>query len=76
MPVRDETTDKSAQYEWAKSELQRAQVQLRALQAREAAVTSEEAAYGQMARNSGRMLLRRRICSATRKRRCRTICSM
>ncbi len=33
-PVRDETTDKNTQYEWAKSELQRSQVQLRGLLAR------------------------------------------
>jgi uncharacterized protein involved in exopolysaccharide biosynthesis len=52
-PMRDETTDKSPQHEWAKSELQRAQVQLKALQAREAAVTTEEAAYGQIARKFG-----------------------
>ncbi len=32
-PVRDETTDKNANYEWAKSELQRAQVQEKALHA-------------------------------------------
>jgi len=52
-PVRDETTDKSSQYEWAKSELQQAQVQLKALEARAAAVTTEEAAYRQMARKFG-----------------------
>lgn len=52
-PVRDETTDKNTQYEWAKSELQRSQVQLRGLLAREAAVTSEEAAFRQMATRFG-----------------------
>ncbi len=44
-PVRDETTDKNAQYEWAKSELQRAQVQLKALEAREAATGAQQVAY-------------------------------
>lgn len=44
-PLRDETTDKNAHYEWAKSELLRAQVQLKALQARAAATGVEEAAY-------------------------------
>ena len=40
-------------YEWAKSELQRAQVQLKALQAREAATVTQEAAYRAMARKLG-----------------------
>ena len=53
LPLRDETTDKNAHYEWAKSELQRAQVQLRALQAREAATVTQEAAYRAMARQLG-----------------------
>lgn len=52
-PVRDETTDKNTQYEWAKSELQRSQVQLRGLLAREAAVTTEEGAFRQIARKFG-----------------------
>jgi uncharacterized protein involved in exopolysaccharide biosynthesis len=52
-PVRDETTDKNTQYEWAKSELQRSQVQLRGLLAREAAVTTEETDFQQMARKFG-----------------------
>lgn len=52
-PVRDETTDKNTQYEWAKSELQRSQVQLRGLLAREAAVATEEAAFRQMATKFG-----------------------
>jgi len=52
-PVRDETTDKNPQFEWAKSELQRAQVQAKALQAREAATTVQEAAYRAMAEKFG-----------------------
>jgi uncharacterized protein involved in exopolysaccharide biosynthesis len=52
-PVRDETTDKNLQYEWAKSELQRAQVQLKTLQAREAALTRVEGAYRQTATRYG-----------------------
>jgi len=43
-PLRDETTDKDAHYEWAQSELQRSQVQLKALQARETATGVQEAA--------------------------------
>ncbi len=53
LPLRDETTDKNAHYEWAKSELQREHVQLRALQAREAATVAQEAAYRAMARQLG-----------------------
>jgi uncharacterized protein involved in exopolysaccharide biosynthesis len=52
-PVRDETTDKNANYEWAKSELQHAEVQLRALEAREAAMGAQEASYRSMARRLG-----------------------
>ncbi len=52
-PVREETTDKSTQYEWAKSELERAQVQLKALRAREAATTAQEAGYGAMTEKLG-----------------------
>jgi len=52
-PLRDETTDKDAHYEWAKAELQQARVQLKALQAREAATGVQEAAYRTMARQLG-----------------------
>src|SRR5579862_5671252 len=44
-PVRDETTDKNPQYEWAKSELERAQVDLKTLEAREGATMVQEIAY-------------------------------
>lgn len=53
LPVKDETTDKSMQYEWAKSELQKAQVQLITLQAREAAIARQETAYQIMGRQLG-----------------------
>jgi len=52
-PVRDETTDKNAHYEWATSELQQAQVRLKALQARAAATGAQEAAYREMALRLG-----------------------
>jgi uncharacterized protein involved in exopolysaccharide biosynthesis len=52
-PVRDETTDKNANYEWAKSELQKAQVQLKGLEAREAAMGAQGAAYRAKARQLG-----------------------
>ena len=52
-PLRDETTDKDAHYEWAKTELQHAQVQLKALRARATATTVQEAAYRATARQLG-----------------------
>ncbi len=39
-PVRDETTDQDANYTWARAELQKAQVQMKGLQAREAATSA------------------------------------
>jgi uncharacterized protein involved in exopolysaccharide biosynthesis len=53
LPLRDETTDKNAHYEWAASELQLAQVRLRGLQARESATATQEAGYRSMARQFG-----------------------
>ena len=53
LPLRDETTDKNLHYEWAKSELQKAQVQLKGLRAREAATAVQEAAYRVVARQLG-----------------------
>ncbi len=52
-PVKDETTDKNTQYEWAKSELQQAQVQLKALQAREAATNTHRAECRAIAQKLG-----------------------
>ena len=52
-PVRDETTDKDAHYEWAKSELEKARVQLKAFEARAAATAAQEAAYRTIARQLG-----------------------
>ena len=43
-PVRDETTDKDPNYEWARMELEKAQVQWESLQAREAAASGQIAA--------------------------------
>lgn len=52
-PLRDETTDKNAHYEWAKSELQSAQVQWKALQARQAAVAMQVSEYRSLTRQLG-----------------------
>ena len=52
-PVRDETTDKNPQYEWAKSELQQARVQAKALLARETATEAQAAAYTAIAEKLG-----------------------
>jgi uncharacterized protein involved in exopolysaccharide biosynthesis len=48
-PVRDETTDKNSHYEWAKLELERTQVQLKALEARAGATAVQESAFRAMA---------------------------
>jgi uncharacterized protein involved in exopolysaccharide biosynthesis len=44
-PVRDETTDKNPQHEWAISELQKAQVQLNSLLARQREIFWQESSY-------------------------------
>jgi uncharacterized protein involved in exopolysaccharide biosynthesis len=52
-PVKDETTDKNPQHEWATSELQKAQVQWKGLEARATATGVEEAAYRSLTRQLG-----------------------
>jgi len=52
-PVRDETTDKNAHYEWVQSELERARVQMKGLEARAAASGEQESAYRAVARKFG-----------------------
>ena len=51
-PLRDDTTDKNTNYEWAQAELQRAKVELRGLQARAATTRVQMVEY----RNSARQL--------------------
>lgn len=53
LPVRDETTDKNVHYEWAVSELQSAQVQLKGLRARRGAAFTQVASYQAVARQFG-----------------------
>lgn len=52
-PLRDETTDKNPQFEWAKSELQQQQVRLKGLKAREAATSAQATAYREMSARLG-----------------------
>jgi uncharacterized protein involved in exopolysaccharide biosynthesis len=52
-PVRDETTDKDADYEWARAELQKAQVEMKGLQAREATTGAHLAEYRTLAHQLG-----------------------
>jgi uncharacterized protein involved in exopolysaccharide biosynthesis len=52
-PLRDETTDLSANYEWAKAELQKAQVEMKGLEAREATTSTHLAEYRTMAGRLG-----------------------
>ena len=51
--MKDETTDRDPHYEWAKSELELAQLQLKTLQAREAATATQEKAYQEAAKRLG-----------------------
>jgi uncharacterized protein involved in exopolysaccharide biosynthesis len=52
-PLRDETTDQDVNYEWAKAELQKAQVEMKGLQARAAATSTHLAGYRTLARQLG-----------------------
>jgi uncharacterized protein involved in exopolysaccharide biosynthesis len=52
-PVRDETTDKNAEYEWAQAELQKASVEMEGLTAREASTAAELAEYRSLAQRLG-----------------------
>src|SRR5208282_3578697 len=52
-PLRDETTDQDANYEWAKAELQKAQVEMKGLQARAATTSVHLAGYRVLARQLG-----------------------
>ncbi|MGC2273605.1 MAG: Wzz/FepE/Etk N-terminal domain-containing protein [Candidatus Sulfotelmatobacter sp.] len=52
-PLRDETTDQDANYEWAKAELQKAQVDMQGLQAREATTSAHWVEYRTLARQLG-----------------------
>jgi uncharacterized protein involved in exopolysaccharide biosynthesis len=52
-PLHDETTDQDTNYEWARAELQKAQVEMRSLQAREAATGAHLAGDRNLARQLG-----------------------
>ncbi len=52
-PIRDETTDKNTHYDWAQSELERARVEVKGLEARALAAAEQESAYRAMARKLG-----------------------
>jgi uncharacterized protein involved in exopolysaccharide biosynthesis len=52
-PVRAETTDQDTNHEWAKSELQRAQVEMKGFEARESTTSAQLSAYRILARQLG-----------------------
>jgi succinoglycan biosynthesis transport protein ExoP len=52
-PLHDETTDKNPHYEWATSELERAQVDRKALAARASATVAQEASYRTLTQQLG-----------------------
>jgi uncharacterized protein involved in exopolysaccharide biosynthesis len=49
-PLRDETTDKDVNYEWARAELQRAEINLRGLEEKAAATGTQVLAYRALSR--------------------------
>jgi uncharacterized protein involved in exopolysaccharide biosynthesis len=52
-PVRDETTDLNTNYEWAKAELQKTQVDMKGLEARQATTSAHLEGYRILARQLG-----------------------
>jgi uncharacterized protein involved in exopolysaccharide biosynthesis len=52
-PVRDETTDQDVNYEWAKAELQKAEVEKKGLEGREATATEQLTEYRALAHQLG-----------------------
>src|SRR5258708_462652 len=52
-PIQDRTTDKDAHYEWAKTELERAEVQLKGLESRATATEIQERSYRTVAKRLG-----------------------
>lgn len=52
-PVRDETTDQDSNYEWARAERQKAQVEMKGLRAREATTSAHLAGYRALAQQLG-----------------------
>jgi uncharacterized protein involved in exopolysaccharide biosynthesis len=52
-PVRDETTDKNTNYEWAKAELQKARIDLKGLEARRLTTSAELSECRRLARELG-----------------------
>jgi hypothetical protein len=52
-PLRDETTDKDPNYEWAKAELQRAEVNLQGLEEKASATGTQVLAYRALSRQLG-----------------------
>src|SRR5437899_164646 len=66
-PVRDETTDKDPNYEWAKAELKKAQVELSALQARATVETAQFAELRRLAEKLGEDSIRQQDFLRTAK---------
>ncbi len=52
-PLRDETTDQNAHYEWVRAEMQKAAMEMKGLQARQAATSAQLAGYRVWARQLG-----------------------
>lgn len=52
-PLRDETTDQNANYEWDKAELQKAQIEMKGIEARQAKTRAQLGEYRALARQLG-----------------------
>jgi uncharacterized protein involved in exopolysaccharide biosynthesis len=66
-PVRDETTDLDVNYEWAKGELQKAQVEMKGLEGREATTSAELMGYHRLARQLGEDAIRQDDLTSSEK---------
>jgi uncharacterized protein involved in exopolysaccharide biosynthesis len=66
-PIQDQTTDKDAHYEWAKSELERAEVQLKGLESRATATQVQEMSYRTTAKRLGEAAVTQDDLASTEK---------
>jgi uncharacterized protein involved in exopolysaccharide biosynthesis len=66
-PIRDETTDKDTDYEWAQGELEKARVAMKGLQARKIAIDGELKEYRSLARRLGEAAITQDVLASNEK---------
>jgi uncharacterized protein involved in exopolysaccharide biosynthesis len=66
-PVRDETTDKDTDYEWAQGELEKARVAMKGLEARKIATAAELDEYRGLARRLGEAAITQDLLASNEK---------